>query len=54
MNPFLDKIKDAVAILVKQFNGFRRMPDSPSSHICSCLFLHIKKRSFCLKVEESP
>lgn len=42
MNPFSDKIRKTVNILVKEFTRFRRMPDSLSSHIYSCLFLDIK------------
>lgn len=42
MNPFSNKIRDAVTILVKEFTRFRRMSDSPSSHIYICLFLDVK------------
>lgn len=53
----LSQIRETVTISVKEFTRFRRMPDSPSSHIYSCLPGY-KKCSSChvvtLKVEESP
>lgn len=34
--------REALTLLVAEFNRFRRLAESPSSHIFSCLFLDIK------------
>jgi len=47
MNPFSDKIRETVTILVNEFTRFRRMSGSSFFHIYSCLFLDIKKCSSC-------